>query len=69
MSSYILERDLISSARATTTTTTNHWIDVNSNQNLLGNVVYQRNETETRKMIGDVGKFLHYLSLILVLNF
>jgi hypothetical protein len=57
MSSYILERDLLTSARqTTTTTTTNHWIDVNSNQNLLGNVVYQRNETETRKMIADVRK-------------
>jgi hypothetical protein len=56
MSSYILERDLLTSARQTTTTTTNHWIDVNSNQNLLGNVVYQRNETETRKMIADVRK-------------
>ena len=53
MSSYILDRELVSSARSTTAS---HWIDVNSNQNLLGNVVYQRNEAETRKMIADVRK-------------
>ena len=56
MSSYILDRDLLSSARITTTTThaSHNWIDANSNQGLLGNTVYQRNETETRKQIADV---------------
>lgn len=64
MSSYLLDKELLSalnSARVTTTTSTSqsNWIDVNSNAALLGTNVYQRTcETDMRKTMADVSFFL-----------
>ena len=54
MSSYILDRDLLSSSRNQNHNHNHNWIDVNSNQCLLGSSQYARNDAETRKMITDV---------------
>jgi hypothetical protein len=68
MSSYVLDRELLlntlGSARNSTcqhqhqtitTTSTQNWIDANSNSALLGTTVYQRNtDAEMRKQMADV---------------
>lgn len=54
MSSYILDRDLLSSSRNQNHNHNHNWIDVNSNQCLLGSSQYARSDAETRKMITDV---------------
>lgn len=59
MSSYVLDKDLLQSARLTTTTTQSvNWIDVNSNTALLGSTSYYKSsDTEMKKQIADVINF------------
>lgn len=52
MSSYLLDRDLLTSSRANGTAS--HWIDVNSNAGLLGQSLYQKNDQELKKTLADV---------------
>ena len=63
MSSYVVDKDLLQSARLTTTTTQSmNWIDVNSNTALLGSTSYYRSpDAEMKKQIGDVT----YLQLLI----
>lgn len=67
MSSYVVDKDLLQSARLTTTTTQSmNWIDVNSNTALLGSTSYYRSsDAEMKKQIGDV----IYLQLVNNLKF
>lgn len=60
MSSYVLDKDLLQSARLTTTTSQSvNWIDVNSNTALLGTTHYYRSsDSELKKQIADVNKSL-----------
>lgn len=60
MSSYVLDKDLLSaclgSARRTEETSVKaSWIDANCNANLLGTTLYQRTtDQETKKTLADV---------------
>ena len=60
MSSYVLEKDLLSSARVVTTSTSQNWIDVNSNTALLGSTTFYRTscDAEMKKQIADVNIFM-----------
>lgn len=56
MSSYVLDKELLHSARVTTTTQSVNWIDVNSNTGLLGSSTYYKSscDAEMKKQIADV---------------
>jgi hypothetical protein len=60
MSSYVLDKDLLTACLSSSRKTESHevrssWIDANCNANLLGTTLYQRNtDTETRKQMADV---------------
>lgn len=65
MSSYVLEKDLLSSARVVTTSTSQNWIDVNSNTALLGSTTFYRTscDAEMKKQIADLQDQLKMLKV------
>lgn len=69
MSSYILDRDLLlnpgsGTSRVTTTSMTQHLIDVNSNTALLGSVYQRSVDNEMKKQITDVRILLIFLPFV-----
>ncbi len=64
MSSYVLDRDLLGSARHSSNSNI-PWIDAHSNQMLIGSTQFQRNENDKdmRKMVADVSHLSLRLSI------